>query len=137
MDVVLAAGAVVSLASVVPLGYLAWRSVHEACELRHIQTELAALMRDMKRTGEEVHQVQREIRREQEATVKTIEATKRTVEQAAGQVTEAVEQTAGQIVEATSGEHDPVLLRFLRRDRRRLPAEVTHAILSFTQDSDA
>ena len=50
-----------SVLSVLPLTYLALRSMRDAKDLRRIQYELADLITETKEISEEVHELQREI----------------------------------------------------------------------------
>ena len=84
-----------SVLSVLPLTYLAVRSVRDAKDLRRIQYELADLITETKEISEEVHELQHEIQSDQrdakadgEQTLRTVEQVSETVEQ----VSSAVEQ---------------------------------------------
>ncbi len=88
----------VSIVAVVPLGYLAVRSVLEARELRRIQHELASLMHDSRAVAQDVHRLQHELRSEQDAAKLRIDETKRTVDH----VTAIVEETAERLTEAVT-----------------------------------
>ncbi len=88
----------VSIVAVVPLGYLALRSVLEARELRRIQHELATLMHDSRAVAQDVHRLQHELRSEQDAAKLRIDETKRTVDH----VTAIVEETAERLTEAVT-----------------------------------
>jgi septal ring factor EnvC (AmiA/AmiB activator) len=82
-----------SVLSVIPLMYLAVRSVRDAKDLRRIQYELADLITESKEIGEEVQKLQREIQSDQRDAKTDGEHTLRTVEQ----VSESVEQVSSAV----------------------------------------
>jgi len=90
MDLFILVSGTISIVAVVPLFYLAVRSVVEARELRRIQHELAMLMHDNRAVAQDVHRLQHELLSEQDAAKLRIDETKRTVDH----VTAIVEQTA-------------------------------------------
>jgi hypothetical protein len=98
MELFILVSGTVSIVAVVPLGYLALRSVLEARELRRIQHELATLMHDSRAVAQDVHRLQHELRSEQDAARLRIDETKRTVDH----VTAIVDETAERLTEAVS-----------------------------------
>ena len=101
MELFILVSGTISIVAVVPLGYLALRSVLEGRELRRIQHELAVLMHDSRAVAQDVHRLQHELRSEQDAAKLRIDETKRTVdhvtaivEEAAERLTEVVADTA-------------------------------------------
>ena len=82
-----------SVLTVLPLMYLAVRSVRDAKDLRRIQYELAGLVTEAKEISEEVHALQREIQSDQRDAKTDGEHTRRTVEQ----VSETVEQVSSAV----------------------------------------
>ena len=98
MELFILVSGTVSIVAVVPLGYLALRSVLEARELRRIQHELATLMHDSRAVAQDVHRLQHELRSEQDAAKLRIDETKRTVDH----VTAIVEETAERLTEAVT-----------------------------------
>lgn len=65
MDLFILISGTISIVAVVPLFYLAVRSIREARELRRIQHELAILMRDSKAVAQDVRRLQHELLGEQ------------------------------------------------------------------------
>jgi hypothetical protein len=103
MELFILVSGTVSIVAVVPLGYLALRSVLEARELRRIQYELATLMHDSRAVAQDVHRLQHELRSEQDAAKQRIDETKRTVDH----VTAIVEATAERLTEAVGDAASP------------------------------
>jgi hypothetical protein len=103
MELFILVSGTVSIVAVVPLGYLALRSVLEARELRRIQHELATLMHDSRAVAQDVHRLQHELRSEQDAAKLRIDETKRTVDH----VTAIVEETAERLTEAVTDAGSP------------------------------
>ncbi|HVC83764.1 MAG TPA: hypothetical protein VNC12_00825 [Solirubrobacteraceae bacterium] len=103
MELFILVSGTVSIVAVVPLGYLALRSVLEARELRRIQYELATLMHDSRAVAQDVHRLQHELRSEQDAAKLRIDETKRTVDH----VTAIVEETAERLTEAVTDAGPP------------------------------
>lgn len=98
MELFILVSGTVGIVAVVPLGYLALRSLLEARELRRVQHELATLMHDSRAVAQDVHRLQHELRSEQDATKLRIDETKRTVDH----VTAIVEETAERLTEAVT-----------------------------------
>jgi uncharacterized protein YoxC len=82
-----------SVLSVLPLMYLAVRSVRDAKDLRRVQYELAGLVTESKEISEEVHELQREIQSDQrdaktdgQHTLRRVEHVSETVKQVSSAV---------------------------------------------------
>ncbi len=103
MELFILVSGTVSIVAVVPLGYVALRSVLEARELRRIQHELAMLMHDSRAVAQDVHRLQHELRSEQDAAKVRIDETKRTVDHVSAIVEETAERLAEAVTDAASG----------------------------------
>ncbi len=97
VDVFVLVTGTVSVLALVPLLYLALRSMREATSIREIQREVAGLLRESKELGENLHVLQREIQSDQQHTRSGIDNTRQAVER----VTEGVEQVSSVIERAS------------------------------------
>lgn len=118
VDAFVFASGTFSILAVIPLLYLALRSVRDARHLRLIHGELAVVMHETKELAEQLHELQHQMRHEQLEAKTDIGETRKTVEQ----VTEVVESAAGQVAEAAMHvaqvtEKRGWLARILRRTR--------------------
>ena len=99
-----------SVLSVIPLMYLAVRSVHDAKDLRRIQYELAGLVTESTEISEEVHTLQGEIQSDQREaktdgalTLRTVEHVSETVKQVSSAVEQVNEAVTAEAAEPRHG----------------------------------
>lgn len=73
LDVFVLVSGIFSILTSVPLVYLAYRSYRDARELHRVQSEVAALMNEMRELQQEIHSDQRQAQTDIVSTKKTVE----------------------------------------------------------------